>query len=190
MTHRLFTALAVASLLLLTAHPADAKATDVRVVGDSLTVMAYPPGQVPTGWTVEAGFGWTMRASRPLLAQTAAPGATLIAALGTNDVAVNSSTMGPDVWWTSYLPGRCIIFTTVKRDGVTTWVPPADWAARADRWNRLVSRAAEAPRIVLADWNGLSRPHPGYFTADGLHLTPLGAEAYRWILADAAARCP
>lgn len=30
----------------------------------------------------------------------------------------------------------------------------------------------------LADWKGLSDPHPEYFRSDGFHLTPTGAQAY------------
>jgi hypothetical protein len=37
--------------------------------------------------------------------------------------------------------------------------------------------ALRRPQLAILDWNRYSRSHPSWFAADGVHLTPAGAEA-------------
>lgn len=42
--------------------------------------------------------------------------------------------------------------------------------------------ATRTPWLTVVDWNRYSRSHPGWFKADGLHLTPAGATAMARLL--------
>ena len=42
----------------------------------------------------------------------------------------------------------------------------------------------------MADWNEVSRGRPGWFLADGLHLTRVGERAYDALLRASVALCP
>ncbi len=50
---------------------------------------------------------------------------------------------------------------------------------------RLAAAAVGRPNVALVDWYHASEGHPEYFVADGVHLTPLGAQAYAVALASA-----
>jgi peptidoglycan/LPS O-acetylase OafA/YrhL len=45
---------------------------------------------------------------------------------------------------------------------------------------------ADYPNAVLVDWFAISKENPQYFTSDGIHLTPSGAQAFAEAISDAA----
>lgn len=44
--------------------------------------------------------------------------------------------------------------------------------------DKLLSLAESYSNLHIIDWNSISRGHPEYFIADGIHLTDVGSEAY------------
>jgi hypothetical protein len=155
---------------------------EVILIGDSLTVAA----RKPAGWTVDARPRRSLHESRVNVTRAAGrvPSA-LVVALGSNDVAIRNGAMENDISVTDAQTVRCLVLTTVKVNGVTPFYNRR-WRAWARRWNR----AVWASSAVVADWNAQARTHPGWFRADGLHLTGAGARAYGRLLGrTVATRC-
>jgi lysophospholipase L1-like esterase len=80
-------------------------------------------------------------------------------------------------------PERCVVWSTIVR-------PPAVGASY-DGLNRALARAAARhENLVLVDWVGMVRRHPGWLSDDGVHA---GAAGYRArgaaIAAAVATRC-
>jgi lysophospholipase L1-like esterase len=80
-------------------------------------------------------------------------------------------------------PGRCIVWPTIVR-------PPANGASY-DGLNRALARVAAGHRnLVLVDWAGIVRRHPGWLTSDGVHPGIAGYRARAAAIATAiVARC-
>lgn len=65
-------------------------------------------------------------------------------------------------------PARHVYLVTVRAP--RSWTPGN---------NRVIHRcAAKYANTSLIDWARASRPHPGWFYSDGIHLTPAGARGY------------
>jgi hypothetical protein len=170
----------VATLAVLVVMCAPAFA-DTQVVGDSLTRQTYMESG---GWYVNARDGRALDRNVPLVSRFAARGPdALVVALGSNDVAQRRTTA--TVGQAAAMPVSCVVLTTVKVYGVTRFYN-VRWAEYARRWNRAVRSSG----AVVADWNRLSTGQPGWFLADGLHLTESGKLAYDQMLREAVTRCP
>jgi lysophospholipase L1-like esterase len=66
-------------------------------------------------------------------------------------------------------PRRCVVWPTIAR--------PAAVGASYDGFNRALAQAGARYRnLVLVDWVGLIRRHPGWLSGDGVHVS---AEGYR-----------
>ena len=155
----------------------------VRLVGDSLTVQAF--ASPPPGWAVNGLDGRALRSSwRQVESHARAEPAVLVVALGSNDVRQRSDTMEADTARAAALPAACVVLTTVKVHGVSPFYGRR-WGAYATRWNR----AVRASGAVVAEWNARAVVHPGWFLADGLHLTAAGRRGYASLLIESAARC-
>ena len=76
------------------------------------------------------------------------------------------------------------MITTVKVNGVTPFYSNS-WKVRSRLWNQ----AVRASGAQVADWNAYSAGRPGWFLADGLHLTGAGKRAYN-LLRRAVQGCP
>ena len=64
---------------------------------------------------------------------------------------------------------RCVVWPTIRR-------PPAVGASYHG-FNRALARAASRnPNLVLVDWVGIVRRHPGWLSRDGVHVS---VEGYR-----------
>lgn len=76
-------------------------------------------------------------------------------------------------------PERRLFLVTVR--------VPRPWQASNNR--ELRACAATAPdRVVVLDWHAVSADHPQWFYDDGIHLRPVGQEAYAAFVADQVAR--
>ena len=65
---------------------------------------------------------------------------------------------------------RCVVWPTISR-------PPAV-GATYDALNRALTRAAARhPSLVLVDWVGMVRRHPGWLSRDGVHVSVAGYRA-------------
>ena len=51
--------------------------------------------------------------------------------------------------------------------------------------NSLNKFASQYDNLHIIDWNSISKGHPEYFVADGIHLTGIGREAYKKAIYDA-----
>lgn len=80
-------------------------------------------------------------------------------------------------------PGRCVVWPTIAR-------PPAVGASY-DGFNRALARAASRhANLVLVDWVGMLRRHPGWSVGDGVHVSAAGYRARAAAIADAVkTRC-
>jgi lysophospholipase L1-like esterase len=75
-------------------------------------------------------------------------------------------------------PRRCVVWPTLVR--------PAAVGATYERLNRALARAASrTPTLVLVDWVGLVRRHPGWLSADGVHVSAAGYRARAKAIASA-----
>ena len=71
---------------------------------------------------------------------------------------------------------RDVILKTVE-DRHIYWVNVSnDWEVHVN--DDLANYANAHDNITLIDWNNVSKGHPEYFIADGIHLTPVGRKAY------------
>ena len=157
---------------------------DTRVVGDSLARQTfYESG----GWYVNALNGRSLSESMILIRRTMNqhPQDNLVVALGSNDVSSESVSMASDVSVAASIPTVCTVITTVKVKGVTP-LYSSSWKARSRQWNQ----AVKASGALVADWNAYSTGRPGWFLADGLHLTGAGKRAYNNLLRRTVQGCP
>ncbi|MHB1802221.1 MAG: SGNH/GDSL hydrolase family protein, partial [Actinomycetes bacterium] len=66
---------------------------------------------------------------------------------------------------------------------------PRPWEQLNDR--ELAAWVPQYPNAVMVNWYRASGGHPEYFSSDGVHLTPVGAQAYaRLVVATIASRTP
>jgi len=177
-------ALVAAGALPMAAAPAGAElpTPSTYVIGDSLARQTYESA----GWFVDAADGRSLAASTRRILTTIfkRPNATVVVALGSNDVASRSRTMAADIREVTGAGAACLVLTTVKVNGVTGFYAQGRWAQWARRWNREVWRSG----AHVANWTAPARAHPQWFRADGLHLTSAGEQAYDQFLRDAVAQ--
>ena len=149
----------------------------VQLVGDSLARSVED--DFPADWRVRARGGRALYESMPILsrARSYTP-ACVVVALGTNDVGQHRTRlqMSQDLdEAASILAGMdCVAWTTVKVDRVNP-IYGASWARYARMWNTLLRSHVEG---TILDWDRVAQAHPGYFAADGVHLTASGQTAY------------
>lgn len=155
---------------------------DTRVIGDSLTNQTYESG----GWYVNAKDGRALWEAMSLTRSTASnhPNDIIVIALGSNDVADNSTTIVSNINRVMTYTDSCVVITTVKVNGVTPFYT-LQWRKFARIWNN----AARNSGAVIADWNAYSYGKPGWFLGDGLHLTGSGKIAYNNMLRNSIRGC-
>ncbi len=156
-------------------------AADVVVVGDSLTVESN--GSLPTdGWTVDAQYGRRTSEGAAILRDLdLPPGATVVVALGTNDVPEPADQYAAriDEVVAAIGPGHPILWVNVDAN------TPA-LAAAADGVNAAIREAGDRhPRFEVADWDRHVTTVEGFDAmrnADGVHYLPAGSqERARWL---------
>ena len=141
----------------------------VTAIGDSIILDAEPylTADLP-GVSVDGQVSRQFSAGIDVVRADRAAGSlgdVLVVELGTNGTVTASDF---DAMMQAAAGVRRVVFVNVD-------VPRA-WAAADDAV--LVDGVARYPGIArLADWNALAGGHPEWFTADGVHLTPPGAQA-------------
>jgi hypothetical protein len=99
---------------------------------------------------------------------------TLIFALGTNGTVTASQV---DQLVAAATGVRHIVLVTVR--------VPRSWEAPDNAV--IVSSPGRHPGLItIADWYSASAGHPSWFASDGVHLNPLGAQAFASVLLAAA----
>jgi hypothetical protein len=80
-------------------------------------------------------------------------------------------------------PGRCVVWSTIAR--------PRANGASYDGFNRaLEGLAARHPNLVLVEWLAMTRQHPEWLSADGVHPGAVGYRARARAIASAiVSRC-
>ena len=80
-------------------------------------------------------------------------------------------------------PCRQVILNTCEGRKIF-WVNVTnDWDVNVNR--DLANFASKNDNVRLIDWNSISKGHSEYFTADGIHLTQIGRQAYSKVIYDA-----
>ncbi len=147
----------------------------VTAIGDSimLDIEPYLTADLP-GVSVDGQVSRQFGAGIDLVRADRAAGSlgnVLVVELGTNGTVTASDF---DAMMQAAAGVRRVVFVNVD-------VPRA-WAAADDAV--LADGVARYPGIArLADWNALAGGHPEWFTADGVHLTPPGAQALAVLIA-------
>jgi lysophospholipase L1-like esterase len=78
---------------------------------------------------------------------------------------------------------RCVVWPTIAR-------PPAAGSTYAGLNRALVRADRRHANLVLVDWVGMVRRHPGWLSKDGVHVSPAGYRARaRAIAAAVKVRC-
>jgi lysophospholipase L1-like esterase len=158
-------------------------------VGDSLSVGTAPYLRARLrGYRVariyDTGLHAYDAAAIVASARTPLP-AVLVVSAGTNDDPRIVSTFTRAISEIVEAAGRlrCVVWPTIVR-------PPAVGASYKG-FNRALRRAAERhPNLVLVDWVGMVRRHPGWLSDDGVHVSPAGYRARAAAIAAAIrARC-
>jgi len=142
------------------------------VIGDSVmlgardALVAELSGWSVTVWAQE-GLS-TLGAASIVTASRAAIGDVVVVALGNND-AGNPATFGQriDSIMQAIGPVPRVIWVNLRT--FASWVPAMN--------QQLVLAQSRWPNLVIADWNSVATPNPGYVYGDGLHLTPAGQTA-------------
>ena len=158
------------------------------VVGDSLAVGTGPylPALLP-GWQFRqiARVGVTTATG---VARVQALGATLphyvVLSLGTNDDprAVERFRTAIRTVLATAGSHRCVVWPNIVR--------PRTLGATYSGLNRvLAEEAAASPRLRVVDWQGLTKAHPAWLRADGVHATAAGYRGRAAAIARALATC-
>jgi lysophospholipase L1-like esterase len=80
-------------------------------------------------------------------------------------------------------PARCVVWSTISR-------PPAVGRSYAGLNRALTQAATRNERLVLVDWAGMVRRHPGWLSDDGVHVSAAGYKARAASIATAVtSRC-
>ena len=150
----------------------------VTAVGDSIMLDIQPEltGDLPdvtvdglVSRQFEAGIG-VVQAAR----SAGTLGKVLVVELGTNGTVTPSDV---DAMMQAAQGVTRVVFVNV--------CVPRAWAAGDNAV--LAAGVARYPGVaVLADWNALATPHPEWFTADQVHLSPTGAAALAALIARSA----
>jgi hypothetical protein len=162
----------------MTAPPAPAVPTagGALCIGDSVLLGASPSymGTLTMCGRVDATESRQM-SDGPAVVRSHAPyPSTVIIHLGTNGT-VNGADVDAMMHALGAVP--TVVLTTVQLNGGRSWQGQANGEIRATvgRW----------PNARLADWEAASAGHPEYFSGDGIHLGPTGAQPYANTLAAA-----
>jgi peptidoglycan/LPS O-acetylase OafA/YrhL len=105
----------------------------------------------------------------------------LLAALGVDQISVPESPIVFNLGNNNKLSLETVsaIFETVKNQPqivVVNTAVPRSWR---DENNKIIATvAANYPNVKLVDWNKISDGKPQLFAPDGVHLSPLGSDAY------------
>jgi peptidoglycan/LPS O-acetylase OafA/YrhL len=105
----------------------------------------------------------------------------LLAAMGVNQISVPESPIVFNLGNNNKLSLETVteIFETVKDQPqivVVNTAVPRSWR---DENNKIIATvAAKYPNVKLVDWNKISEGKPQLFAPDGVHLSPLGSDAY------------
>jgi lysophospholipase L1-like esterase len=158
------------------------------VVGDSLAVGTQPylPGLLP-GWRLRqiAHVGVTTATG---VARLQALGSTLprylVLSLGTNDDprGVERFRAAVRAVLATAGSGRCVVWPNIVR--------PRTLGAPYAGLNRVRAEEAAGNRqLRVVDWRGLTRAHPGWLRADGVHATVAGYRGRAAAIARALTVC-
>jgi lysophospholipase L1-like esterase len=180
--------LLLAGSLVAVAAARPAERPSAVVVGDSLAVGTKPylPALLP-GWRLRqiARSGVTTAAG---VARVEALGAALppylVVSLGTNDDprAVARFRASVRAVLAAARGARCVVWPNIVR--------PRTLGAGYAGLNRvLAEEAAGHPRLRVVDWRRLTREHPAWLRADGVHATADGYRGRAGAIARALARC-
>ena len=141
----------------------------VTAIGDSVMLVAAPQLYATIGGLdLHAAVSFQASAGVALVGQLADSGAlgdVVIIHLGNNGT---FSAGQLDQMMASLAGVDRVIFVTVK--------VPRSWEGSVNAM--LSENVGRYPNAVLADWRGASAGHPEYFWNDGIHLQPVGAQAY------------
>jgi peptidoglycan/LPS O-acetylase OafA/YrhL len=105
----------------------------------------------------------------------------LLAAMGVDQISVPESPIVFNLGNNNKLSLETVteIFETVKNQPqivVVNTAVPRSWR---DENNKIIATvAANYPNVKLVDWNKISEGKPKLFAPDGVHLSPLGSDAY------------
>jgi peptidoglycan/LPS O-acetylase OafA/YrhL len=105
----------------------------------------------------------------------------LLAAMGVDQISVPESPIVFNLGNNNKLSLETVseIFETVKNQPqivVVNTAVPRSWR---DENNKIIATvAANYPNVKLVDWNKISEGKPQLFAPDGVHLSPLGSDAY------------
>ena len=105
----------------------------------------------------------------------------LLAAMGVDQISVPESPIVFNLGNNNKLSLETVseIFETVKNQPqivVVNTAVPRSWR---DENNKIIATvAANYPNVKLVDWNKISEDKPQLFAPDGVHLSPLGSDAY------------
>lgn len=192
LTIALGTAAAVGFSLALVAHRrADARhalplpRSAVSLVGDSLNLgVEAPLQQALPGWDFHAD-DVVGRSTATGIERLRSAGASLapyvVVSLGTNDPASSVAAFRRDVREALRIAGprRCVIWSTIHRDGnAYDAFNQALAAVDGRRWN-----------LRLVDWERMIAAHPEWLAADGVHGSPDGYSARAASIVDAMRLC-
>lgn len=156
----------------------------VTVVGDSLTYNATRFFPIP--WVLRAQVGRAMYESMTAVQNAVSKdrAQVVVLAQGSNDVNDRRSATAMRNTLAQALeiltPVAHVLVTSVKVQGVNPFYG-TQWKSYAAQWNTVIRNdpgSADAPRLIVADWNNYCADHPGWFVADGLHMTDNGERAY------------
>lgn len=149
---------------------APSRTGSVALVGDSLNLGLEP-------YLRHDLRGWPMiaddvvgRQTREGIGALAAAGArlapTVVISLGTNDPPDDAAGFARHVGEVVRLagPGRCIVWSTIWRDG-----------APLEPFNRILREQAQANRrFQVVEWASMVQEHPDWLAPDGLHGSETG----------------
>jgi lysophospholipase L1-like esterase len=172
----------------------------VMVVGDSLTFGAWrqlEESLAVDGWApaVRGDVGYTVAHQMDLLRAVgeARPEAVVIA-LGTNDAfavtdrrqTLSTTRADIDAALDAVADVPCVVWVDVTSHG-----PAATWRADTQRINAMIESAVAArPGASVAHWDALSVDRWEWFTADAVHHTAEGADAFADLIAASVMACP
>ena len=173
--------------------PAESSGPRIALAGDSISQDASPvlrPALAeigPTSYTAVPGTRiWE---HFDTIARVSPAPDVVILELGVNDAAMHGWT-GGDQARMGYLidlapEAACIIVVPpVVRPGVGSASAASrfatGWRAEVERW----------PNATVTGWDATLRAHPGWWRADGIHLTASGSDAFSAMVLDAVEACP
>ena len=180
--------LAVVATLVLPGAGGSTGGRSALVLGDSLAVGTEPylPALLP-GWQLRqiahVGVTTATGAARVHALAPTLP-RYLVLSLGTNDDprAVERFRAAIRSVLTSAGTARCIVWPNIVR-------PRTLGASYAGLNGALAAEATSDHRLRIVDWRGLTRAHPRWLRADGVHATVAGYRGRAAALARALAAC-